>query len=714
MAVVLKNNAVGYLSTAISASDVGLALVAGDGVNFPSLSVGEYFYATIVATNGEYEIVKVTARVSDTLTVLRAQDNSTAYSFAAGAKIEMRVNVATVEDAVTDLVATSIASSLIASAISIVDTGGYYAATNVEAALQEVTAANKIRVADAGNFYAATNVEAALQEITAANKINITDAGNYYTGTTVEAALQEAAVASNMDIVDAGSYYVGTNVEAALQEAAQAATIRITDPGNYYASATVDGALQEAAQATTTKITDAGSYYISTNVEGALQEIGVRLTQGDRRSVTDYGAVGNGVTDDTAAIQAAFNDSSDKEIFFPAGTYICGSVNITNQCRAIGEGADATFIKASGATVNVWTVQTQARFDVENMTFSPASETVNQSSGAYLTYNPTSGYNFGSRIRNCIFVRSNIGIYFIDAAGWSIEDCYFPLYTTAVAVKNVDTPDAGDSTIRASVFDGGGITGTAILQNSSGGLRIINNKILHGAYGYIGGFDSSPSMTSILLIQCNSIETQNVAAVAFNSSNNTTFGQVLIEGNQFTVKDNAVGIRVEDPGYDFLDSVNISDNLFNLGNSSTGFYIDRGSRITLLPNTFYGNGTNETGIFIGGNVDSVVFYPQVLLDGTTGLAGTLTNVIFYAGLSLAGTVSTTTGTAYGSMYISAEQVVTFFVAFPVAPKVMATIEGLSGGGVSVAVYNVTASSFKMKIIGLNNGGSVSAKWFATV
>jgi len=277
MTVVLKNNAVGYLAIPISASDVGLALVAGDGANFPSLSVGEYFYATIVATNGEYEIVKVTARVNDTFTVLRAQDNSTAYSFAAGAKIEMRVTVAAVEDAVTDLVATSIAGSLIASAVTIVDAGGYYAATTVESALQEVTAANKIRIADAGNFYAATNVEAALQEITAANKINITDAGNFYAATNVEAALQEVAVASNMDIVDAGSYYVGTNVEAALQEAAHAATIRITDPGNYYTSSTVDGALQEAAQAVKTKITDTGSYYTGTNVEDALQEVGVAL-----------------------------------------------------------------------------------------------------------------------------------------------------------------------------------------------------------------------------------------------------------------------------------------------------------------------------------------------------------------------------------------------------------------------------------------------------
>jgi hypothetical protein len=307
MTVLLQNNAIGYLSTPISASDVGLALEAGDGANFPALTAGEYFYATLVGANEETEIVKVTARVTDTLTIVRAQDSSTAYSFAAGSKIEMRVNVASVEDAIADAVITTLA----ASAVTVVDAGGYYAATNVETALQEVTAANKIRITDAGNFYTATDVEAALQEITAAVKINITDAGNFYTGTTVEAALQEAGNPAGGTIVDAGSYYISTTVEGALQEAAQALTTRITDPGNYYASSTVDGALQEAAQANTTKITDSGSYYSGTTVEAALQEVGASIAaigptpNAAAISIADAGNYYTGVTVEAALQEAA-------------------------------------------------------------------------------------------------------------------------------------------------------------------------------------------------------------------------------------------------------------------------------------------------------------------------------------------------------------------------------------------------------------------------
>lgn len=44
-------------------------------------------------------------------------------------------------------------------------------------------------------------------------------------------------------------------------------------------------------------------------------------------SVKDYGAVGDGVTDDTAAIQAAFDDNV-QSVYFPAGTYLT-SANLT-------------------------------------------------------------------------------------------------------------------------------------------------------------------------------------------------------------------------------------------------------------------------------------------------------------------------------------------------------------------------------------------------
>ncbi len=98
MGIQLKNNAVGYLATAISASDVGLVLQSGNGANFPSLTSVDYFYATLESSGGTSEIVKVTARSGDSLTIVRAQEGTTANSFAVGSRFELRVTAQSVKD----------------------------------------------------------------------------------------------------------------------------------------------------------------------------------------------------------------------------------------------------------------------------------------------------------------------------------------------------------------------------------------------------------------------------------------------------------------------------------------------------------------------------------------------------------------------------------------------------------------------------------------
>jgi hypothetical protein len=94
MGIQLKNNASGTLATAISASDTGIVLTTGNGASFPALGASDYFYATLESTGGTFEVIKVTARSGDSMTVVRAQEGSTANSFAAGSRIELRVTVA--------------------------------------------------------------------------------------------------------------------------------------------------------------------------------------------------------------------------------------------------------------------------------------------------------------------------------------------------------------------------------------------------------------------------------------------------------------------------------------------------------------------------------------------------------------------------------------------------------------------------------------------
>lgn len=81
------NRASAPLNAAITSGATAVVLTAGKGALFPALAAGEYFFAVIqkgVLDTDVREYVKVTARATDTLTIVRAQGGSTAQAFAAG------------------------------------------------------------------------------------------------------------------------------------------------------------------------------------------------------------------------------------------------------------------------------------------------------------------------------------------------------------------------------------------------------------------------------------------------------------------------------------------------------------------------------------------------------------------------------------------------------------------------------------------------------
>lgn len=90
MPVLFTNNATTTLGASILIGDLTLTVASGTGSLFPATTSG-FFYVALVNSSNQIEFVKVTARSSDTFTIVRAQGGSTARAYTAGDKVELRL-----------------------------------------------------------------------------------------------------------------------------------------------------------------------------------------------------------------------------------------------------------------------------------------------------------------------------------------------------------------------------------------------------------------------------------------------------------------------------------------------------------------------------------------------------------------------------------------------------------------------------------------------
>lgn len=94
MGIKVANNAYASLAGGITAAATVITVNAGQGARFPSLGSGDYFFGTLIDTSNNIEIVKVTARSADSMTVVRGQDGTTARAYAANDRLELRPTAA--------------------------------------------------------------------------------------------------------------------------------------------------------------------------------------------------------------------------------------------------------------------------------------------------------------------------------------------------------------------------------------------------------------------------------------------------------------------------------------------------------------------------------------------------------------------------------------------------------------------------------------------
>lgn len=199
MTILLANNAKSTLAVALGGIDTTLVVATGTGSLFPSPTGGDYFYATIEdSTKTVREIVKCTARSGTTLTIVRAQDDSTANIFAVGSTVEMRVNKGALADSVTlasssataaaaSASSASTSASTASTAASTATTQASNASTSATNAAASASAANTSAIAAAAA--AASGLYSSVQDKSANYTVVAGDAGDLIRVTTTSGAV---------------------------------------------------------------------------------------------------------------------------------------------------------------------------------------------------------------------------------------------------------------------------------------------------------------------------------------------------------------------------------------------------------------------------------------------------------------------------------------------------------------------------------------------
>lgn len=193
-------------------------------------------------------------------------------------------------------------------------------------------------------------------------------------------------------------------------------------------------------------------------------------------NIKDFGAVGDGVTDDTVAIQAAISAGLGKSIFLPKGTYkITDELLVPhssgNATHIFGENRSSTVISLEGVTNKAAIRLSGSYCTIEHMRVSTDSDT-----NSYIRIAPEDEAQTATRvgqsynvIQYCNFLGSAAyGVALItgpDISG-SSSDCYHNhiqfnnfMSNTRVGVLLTDGPNAASSTANRNWIQGNYFTG---------------------------------------------------------------------------------------------------------------------------------------------------------------------------------------------------------------------------------------------------------------
>lgn len=389
----------------------------------------------------------------------------------------------------------------------------------------------------------------------------------------------------------------------------------------------------------------------------SLTKVTYSMIQGAALNVLDYGAVGDGITNDTAAIQAAINaaEAGNGSVYLPVGNYLVNDLTISSArgVEIVGERQPAYTVSGQNNGTRLTYAGSGYAINIEESSSGFIYRVNIRNLGIWFTQAAQGGV-YGLKVQESSF--ENIGIngddayivsYGFDFDGLSItniDDCEIQKVAIAINTRfGASSASVGGVNItRNNIFD----TTTAIRFGLVNSINIENNWI----EGFQNAFlldNSSPNQRTEIYSAniCNNVLLQSTAgltqtrAINVGSLDNSKpiRVQLNVNGNQINMASGSA--TKPDYAIDFNTSTNasiveilakIQDNWF-LSVNNSGIYVDSAKPIVIE----------------NGNVSRDAFYGTLLPNVTTSYSK-LSNVytLYQKGIGSSAPANTSENTLF--------------------------------------------------------------------